>query len=132
MKLPVAAVALLAIAVVAFACVVVAWLGLDREMAIGVGVGLLAGIGLTLLGGRGLSRALGHSKKSALILHMYGGFLLRLVLLVVGFSALYVSGAGNPVGFAVAFLAGTVTALFMQVVTLTVDRSGVVALSPNA
>jgi hypothetical protein len=105
----------LTVAVLAFAGVVVALMGLDSEMAIGVGAGLVAGVGLTLLGSRGLARALKHKTKSTLIVHMYGSFLLRLALLVVGFFALASSGMANPVGFAVAFLAGTVLALFRQV-----------------
>jgi hypothetical protein len=105
----------LTVAVLAFAGVVVAFMGLDSQMAVGVGAGLVAGIGLTLLSSRGLTRALKHKTKGTLIVHMYGSFLLRLVLLVVGFFALAASGVANPVGFAVAFLAGTVLALFRQV-----------------
>jgi hypothetical protein len=122
MKFSTAAVALLAIAVLAFAGIVIAWLGLDQQMAAGLAAGLIAGVGLTLLGGRGLGRALRHERKNALIVQLYGGFFLRMVLLVVGFGVLYVTGAANPVGFAVAFLVGAVLALFHQVIVYTNSR----------
>jgi hypothetical protein len=133
-KLQIATMSVLVIAVLVFAGGVVALLGLDGQMVIGVAAGMIAGAGLTLLGGRGLSRALRHTKKGALIVHIYGGFLLRLMLLVAGFLALASSGVANPVGFAVAFLAGTVVALFRQVMVFGSkvgnDGSGL-ALTPN-
>jgi hypothetical protein len=129
MKLQTASMIVLTVAVLAFAAVIVALIGLDGQMAIGLGAGLFAGLGLTLLGGRGLRRALGHTKKSVLVMHMYGGFLLRMVLLVVGFFALASSGVANPIGFAVAFLAGTVVALFRQVLVFTNERGALASVN---
>jgi hypothetical protein len=109
------AVGLIVLLVVAFAAAMVLWFGMDAQMGVGVGAGLFAGLGLTLLGGRSLSRALNNGSKSAVMTHLFGGFVLRLALLVVGFFAFAFSGLGNPVGFAVAFLAGAMIALFRQV-----------------
>lgn len=109
------AVGLIVLLVVAFAAAVVLWLGMDVQMGIGVGAGLFTGLGLTLLGGRSLGRALGNGSKSAVMTHLFGGFLLRLTLLVAGFVVFAFSGLANPVGFAVAFLAGAMIALFRQV-----------------
>jgi hypothetical protein len=122
MKLQTASMILLTVAVLAFAGVVVALAGLDGQMALGIGAGLFAGVGLTILGGRGLGRALKNTRRGALVMHMYGGFLLRMLLLVVGFFALASSGVANPIGFAVAFLAGTVVALLRQVLVFTSGR----------
>jgi hypothetical protein len=76
---------------------------------------LALGAGLTLAGARGLRRALENGQKSALVVHLWGGLFLRMVLLALGFGFFVLTGWGNPVGFAVAFLAGVLVALVRQV-----------------
>lgn len=92
-----------------------ALLGADRGMIAGAGAGI--GLALLLLVFNEITTrlALREKRKFAALGHIYGGFFLRLVVLVVGFSLLWVTGAGNPVGFAVAFLAGVVLMLAWQV-----------------
>jgi hypothetical protein len=109
------AVVILALLVGAVAVFTVAALGLDESMAVGALAGLGLGAGLTLMGGRGLRRALESGQKSALVVHLWGGLLLRMLLLALGFGFFVLTGWGSPVGFALAFLAGGVVALVRQV-----------------
>lgn len=110
------AVAALVIAVLAVTAGAVALIGLDEFMLRGLAVGGVLGLAMLAFASFSTRKAMGEVSKAAMLGHMYGGFGLRLVVLVTGFFALAFSGWGNPAGFALAFLAGVVISLGWNVV----------------
>ncbi|MCA8910197.1 MAG: hypothetical protein KDB82_00710 [Planctomycetes bacterium] len=108
--------AVVALVVLALAAVggVVAVLGLDGHMVAGLAAGIGLALPLMIFGHFNMKRAMRSDSQSAMMGHIYGGFGLRLVLLVVGFFALAFSGLASPAGFAVAFMAGVVLSLGWQ------------------
>lgn len=109
----------IALLVLAVALGVVIWFGLDAPIAVGAGAGLAGGFALALLGGRSLGRAMRTGSRAAMATLIYGGLFLRAALLVAGFFFFVLTGLGNPVGFAVCFLAGVVLAQAVQVMRIT-------------
>lgn len=92
-----------------------AFSGFDLGMVAGAGIGLGVAMVLLVFNEVTTRLALREQRKGAALGHIYGGFLLRLVLLVVGFFALATTGAANPAAFALAFLAGVMLMLGWQV-----------------
>lgn len=111
--------AVVALVILALAAVggVVALLGLDGPMIAGLATGFGLALPLMIFGHYNTKRAMRSDSQSAMMGHIYGGFGLRLVVLVVGFFALSFSGLGSPAGFAVAFMAGVVVSLGWQMLT---------------
>jgi hypothetical protein len=107
--------------VLLLAIALLAHLGVDARMWRGISTGAAAGLVLfsfswftTLKGlkSRGRKDALGH---------LLGGFLARLVVLAGGLLVLGITGWGNPVGFAIAFLMVLLLYLALQVMVALKD-----------
>jgi len=109
------AVAALVLSVIAVTVGVVALLGVDELMLRGLAVGGALGLATLAFAAFSTRKAMGEVSKAAMLGHIYGGFSLRVVVLVIGFFALAFTGWGNPAGFALAFLAGVVISLGMNV-----------------
>lgn len=109
------AVAALVIAVLAVTGGAVALLGLDAFMLRGLAAGAVLGLGMMVFAAFTTRRAMRETGKAAMLGHVYGGFGLRVVVLVTGFLALALTGWGNPAGFALAFLAGVMVSLGLNV-----------------
>ncbi|MBX3474141.1 MAG: hypothetical protein KF754_07140 [Planctomycetes bacterium] len=93
----------------------IALMGVDGPMLVGVGIGAGLGLGMMLLGWFTTLKSLRGGKPAALG-HALGGFFLRLVVLTCGFFAVALTGAGNPAGFAIAFMLAVMAYLALQVV----------------
>ncbi|MCB9894836.1 MAG: hypothetical protein H6839_10325 [Planctomycetes bacterium] len=111
------AVAALTLIVLATVAAVVWMLGLDGQMAVGLGAGIALSVPMMLFSHMNMKRAMRSETRAATMGHIYGGFGLRLVVLVLGFFALAFTGLGSPAGFAVAFMAGVVLSLGWQMMT---------------
>ncbi|MBK9975944.1 MAG: hypothetical protein IPP14_14320 [Planctomycetes bacterium] len=109
------AVAAMGLGVIAVAMAAVMLIGLDTDMAIGLGAGVAVSVPMMLFSAMTAGRALRENDKSAMLGHLMGGFGLRLVVLVIGFGAIGLTGWGNPAGFAIAFLVGVVLMLGLNV-----------------
>jgi hypothetical protein len=107
---------LAAIIALCASCVAALQLGADRQLVLGLAAGGVLGFGLTLLGGVSIGRAIRRGGKGAALTHIYGGIVLRLALLVIGFMVLAATGWASPVGYALAFFGGVVAAMLRQVV----------------
>jgi hypothetical protein len=98
------------------AVVVATSAGVSQPLALGAGIGVTAAVLLMLLHEANLKRSLKSNSRSLMMGQILGGFLARLAVLVAGFFSLAVSGLGSPVAYALAFLAGVVVMLGVQVV----------------
>ncbi|MCC6150406.1 MAG: ATP synthase subunit I [Planctomycetes bacterium] len=120
------ALAVLVIGTLAFAAQFTGW---DEKMVLGCVLGGGMGLMLMLLSLAGMKRALKEESKSAALGHVFGGFLLRLVILTVGVFALVKTGYANPIGFALTFVAAVL--LFLGVQVYWVDASLRLKKSPG-
>ncbi|MCA8917137.1 MAG: hypothetical protein KDB90_17235 [Planctomycetes bacterium] len=111
------AVTALILIVLATVGAVVWMLGLDGQMAVGLGAGFGLSIPLMVFSHFNMKRAMRSKSQTATLGHIYGGFGLRLVILLIGFFALAFTGFGSPAGFAVAFMAGVLMSLGWQMMT---------------
>lgn len=107
-----AALAVLVIGTLVFTAQLVGW---SEKMLLGCALGGGMGLGLMLLSLAGLKRALKEESKSAALGHVFGGFLLRLVILTVGVFALFQTGLASPIGFALSFVAAVILFLGLEV-----------------
>lgn len=123
------AIAALGILVLAVVAGVVSMLGMDTSMAVGLAAGAGLSFPLMWFSHRNLKRAVNAPDKGAMMGHIYGGFGLRLVVLVVGFFALAFSGLGSPAGFTLAFMAGIVLSLGWQALSFAKETTARQALS---
>lgn len=112
------AIAGLLVVALAAAGALVALLGVDSSMILGLAGGALLGGGLAAFGVWSLKRSLAQPARKLALGHVYGGFMLRLVVLCAGFFTLVATGWANPAGFAVAFMLTVLVNLGLQV-TLT-------------
>ncbi|MBX3461076.1 MAG: hypothetical protein KF696_14110 [Planctomycetes bacterium] len=87
----------------------------DRGMVYGAGIGFGVALLLMLFNEFTTRAAFRDPRKAAALGHVLGGFLLRMVALAVGFFVLAFTGAGSPVMFALAFFAGVLLSLGLQV-----------------
>jgi hypothetical protein len=118
---------LAAIILLCASCVAALQLGADRQLVLGLAAGGVLGFGLTLLGGVSMGRAIRRGTKGAALTHIYGGIMLRLALLVVGFMVLAATSWASPVAYALAFFAGVVAAMLRQLVVFVRDSRTVPA-----
>ena len=107
-----AALAVLVIGTLVLAAQILGW---DQKMSLGCVLGGGVGLMLMLLSLAGMKRALKEESKSAALGHVFGGFLLRLVILVVGVFTLVQTGYANPISFALTFVAAVLLFLGLQV-----------------
>lgn len=87
----------------------------DRGMVYGAGIGFGVAMLLMLFNEFTTRAAFRDPRKAAALGHVLGGFLLRMVALAVGFLLLAFTGMGSPVMFALAFFAGVLLSLGLQV-----------------
>lgn len=106
----------------AFAFVVLAALvgllaltGFEPSFVLGAGIGLGASLLLLAMSELTTRLALRENRRSAAMGHVLGGFLLRIVVLGVGFVVLAFTGFANPAAFALALLGGVLLTLGLQV-----------------
>ncbi len=89
--------------------------GWDEKVLIGAGLGGGLGLGLMGLSLFGMLRALKEETKSQALGHVFGGFLLRLVILVVGVLTCVKTGYANPASFGLSFVAAVLLFLGLEV-----------------
>lgn len=94
--------------------------GVDFKMFVGLATGGGIGVLVAVVGIYSMFRGLAEKSKKLALGHMFGGFFLRLVVVVVGVLGLAFTGWGNPVGFAIAFM--VTLALYMGLQLYWVSR----------
>ena len=89
--------------------------GWDEKVLIGAGLGGGLGLGLVGMSLFGMLRALKEESKSQALGHVFGGFLLRLVILVVGVLTCVKTGYANPASFGLSFVAAVLLFLGLEI-----------------
>ena len=93
----------------------IALMGFDAHMMSGVATGAAAGLILMVFAWFTTLKGLNAGDVKHALGHVLGGFMLRLVVLTVGFVLLYVTGWANPAGFVIAFLMAVMVYLAVQI-----------------
>jgi len=89
--------------------------GWSADLLVGIAAGAGLGLVLMILGLISLRSGLKSESKTAALGHVFGGFGLRMLVLVAGVGALVYTKWANPAGFALAFLAMVMLYLGLQV-----------------
>jgi hypothetical protein len=103
------------VAVLLLGVLLLTYLGVDAGMWRGISTGAAAGLVLFTFSWYTTLKGLKSKGRKDALGHMLGGFLVRLVVLTGGILTLALTGWGNPVGFALAFLMVLLVYLGLQV-----------------